>query len=228
LVLLGNNELKAAWLSITSPKRKEGRKMSEDKTKETKDARSFEERVFERFDSSDERFDRVISAMDIRITKLEKRQYDTKPIWERALAEIAETNRKVDLLQLAIEGVRKETRDSISELRAEMNDNTGNLRTELKENITGLRTEMNENMSGLRTEMNESMSGLRNEMNSEFASFRQEMRSEFAAFRQEMKHAIHGVGYKIEALTTTFFQVQADQLDVECRLQELESKVERT
>jgi hypothetical protein len=196
--------LKAAWLSITSPNRKEGRKMSEDSTKETKDARSFEERVFARFDSSDERFDRVISAMDIRITKLERRQYDTKPIWERALAEIAETNRKIDLLQLAMEGFRKETHDSIS----------------------GLRTEMNSEFAAVRQEMKSEFVAVRQEMKSEFVAVRQEMKSEFVAVRQEMKQAFDGVGYKIDALNHNVLQVQANQLHVECRLQELESEVE--
>jgi chromosome segregation ATPase len=64
--------------------------MSEDKTAETKDSRSFEDRVFARFDSIDERF----STVEIRIGKLEDRQYDTKPIWERALAAIEETNER--------------------------------------------------------------------------------------------------------------------------------------
>jgi chromosome segregation ATPase len=148
--------------------------MSEDRTKETKDARSFEEQVFARFDSVDERFDRVegrLSTVEIKITNLEAQRYDTKPIWERALAEIAETNRKIDLLQLAIDGLRKETNDSISGLRIEMN-------------------------------------------------------SEFAAVRQEMKHAFHGVGYKIDALNHNILQVQADQIEVEGRLQDLESQVE--
>ena len=159
--------------------------MSEDKTKETKDARSFEERVFARFDSADERFDRVegrLTAVEIKITNLESKKYDTKPIWERALTEIAETNRKINLLQLAIEGLRKETNDNIS--------------------------------------------GLRTEMNSGFAAVRQEMTSEFAAVRQEMKQASHGVGYKIDALNHNILQVQANQLDVERRLQEFESQVE--
>ena len=42
--------------------------------------RSFEERVFARFD-----------AIDARLEKLEAKSYETKPIWERALAEVAET-----------------------------------------------------------------------------------------------------------------------------------------
>ena len=70
--------------------------MSEDKTAETSGSRSFEERVFARFDAMDERLDRVelrMGSMENRIEKLEARQYDTKPIWEQALAAIAETNR---------------------------------------------------------------------------------------------------------------------------------------
>lgn len=69
--------------------------MTEDKTKETVDSRPFEERVFARFDGIDERFERVegrLGSVEIRIGKLEDRQYDTKPIWEQALAAIAATN----------------------------------------------------------------------------------------------------------------------------------------
>jgi chromosome segregation ATPase len=63
--------------------------MSEDRTAETKDPRSFQDRVFARFDTIEGR----LSSVEIRIGKLEDRQYDTKPIWEQALAAIAETNR---------------------------------------------------------------------------------------------------------------------------------------
>ena len=63
--------------------------MSQDRTAETNGSRSFEERVFARFDGLDDRFERIES----RIEKLEMKQYDTKPIWEQALAALAETNR---------------------------------------------------------------------------------------------------------------------------------------
>jgi chromosome segregation ATPase len=69
--------------------------MEKDKTAETNESRSFQERVFARFDTIDDRFERVegrLSTVEIRIGKLEDRQYDTKPIWEQALAAIAETN----------------------------------------------------------------------------------------------------------------------------------------
>jgi uncharacterized coiled-coil DUF342 family protein len=65
--------------------------MSEEKTREKLDARSFEDRVFARFDALDDR----LNDMDSRLQKLEAKQYDAKPIWERALAEIAETRNEM-------------------------------------------------------------------------------------------------------------------------------------
>ena len=53
--------------------------MNEEPTKDLPNRMSFEERVFARFDS-----------VDARLEKLESRAYDTKPIWERALAAIME------------------------------------------------------------------------------------------------------------------------------------------
>ena len=54
--------------------------MNEEPTKDLPDRKSFEARVFARFD-----------AVDSRLEKLESRSYDTKPIWERALKEILDT-----------------------------------------------------------------------------------------------------------------------------------------
>ena len=91
--------------------------MSEERTEEKPDARSFEDRVFARFDTLAERLD----SMDTRLQKLEAKQYDTKPIWERALAEIAETRNetreelrrvgdKIDILNKNILEVQADTR----------------------------------------------------------------------------------------------------------------------
>jgi hypothetical protein len=60
--------------------------MNEEPTKDLPSKVSFEERVFARFDAIDARFDTV----DARLEKLESRAYDTKLIWERALAAIME------------------------------------------------------------------------------------------------------------------------------------------
>jgi chromosome segregation ATPase len=70
---------------------------SEENTQEKPDARSFEERVFARFDALDTRFSSLeekVAGFDTRLSgleeKVEKRAVETKPIWERALSEIAE------------------------------------------------------------------------------------------------------------------------------------------
>ncbi|MDT4966146.1 MAG: hypothetical protein QOJ64_883 [Acidobacteriota bacterium] len=73
--------------------------MSEDRTGETNGGRSFEERVFVRFDALDNRLRSVDARLDsveaglgkveARLEVLEAKTYDTKPIWERALAEFA-------------------------------------------------------------------------------------------------------------------------------------------
>src|SRR5207253_8190633 len=67
--------------------------MNEEITQNLPDKRSFEERVFARFDTFDARFD----SIDARLEKLESRSYDTKPIWERALAEITETRAQMNV-----------------------------------------------------------------------------------------------------------------------------------
>ena len=68
--------------------------MNEEPTKNLPGRNSFEERVFARFDAADARFDAVdarFDTVDARLEKLESRAYETKPIWERALAQIMET-----------------------------------------------------------------------------------------------------------------------------------------
>src|SRR2546430_5567705 len=67
--------------------------MNEEITRNLPDKRSFEERVFARFDAFDARFD----SIEARLEKLESRSYDTKPIWERALAEITETRAQMNV-----------------------------------------------------------------------------------------------------------------------------------
>jgi chromosome segregation ATPase len=80
-------------------------RMNEEPTQNLSGTRSFEERVFARFDAFDARFDAVdarfdtvdarFDTVDARLEKLESRAYDTKPIWERALAAIMDTGLEV-------------------------------------------------------------------------------------------------------------------------------------
>ena len=96
------------------------RSMSENRTRDLPNDRSFEDRVFARFDGMEGRFD----GLDTRVQALEARALDTKPIWEQALAEILEVKqgvgevkegvedikRKIDLLSLDVVQVRADQR----------------------------------------------------------------------------------------------------------------------
>ena len=80
--------------------------MSEERTRDLPDNRSFEERVFARFDAMEARFDARFNAiekrldgLDSRVQALEAKALDTKPIWERALAEILAVKERVESIE---------------------------------------------------------------------------------------------------------------------------------
>jgi hypothetical protein len=77
--------------------------------------------------------------MEIRITNLEDRQHDTKPIWERALAEIAEL--RTDF-QTGFEGLR-------TDLRSEFQTGIEGLRTEMKAEFEAVRHEIEHGLRGV-------------------------------------------------------------------------------
>jgi archaellum component FlaC len=57
--------------------------------------------ILARLDSMDQRLNNMearLDSIDARLEKLEARAYDTKPIWERALAEIIEIGKRVESL----------------------------------------------------------------------------------------------------------------------------------
>ena len=80
--------------------------MSEETTQNMNGGRSFEERVFARFDA----LDSTLKDLDSRLQKLEEKAYDTKPIWEQALKEIMETRRELSKRLDRIEAIVHETR----------------------------------------------------------------------------------------------------------------------
>jgi len=76
----------------------ERERMSEETTQEQNGARPFEERVLSALAE-------MRADFNTRLDRLEAKQYDTKPIWERALAEVMEVkgqlaslDRKFDVL----------------------------------------------------------------------------------------------------------------------------------
>ena len=89
--------------------------MSEEKTQNITDGRSFEERVFARFDSLDARLDNFDARLQALENQAERRALETKPIWERALAgilevkeSVADVERKIDVLTQDILQVRSD------------------------------------------------------------------------------------------------------------------------
>jgi predicted nucleic acid-binding Zn-ribbon protein len=89
--------------------------MSEENTHEMQDARSFEERVFARFDAIDKRLDKMEKKVD-------ELSYDTKPIWERALKEIAEIRSEMNTGFRSVERQIGVLSKDIVQLRAEVGD----------------------------------------------------------------------------------------------------------
>jgi len=89
--------------------------MNDDLTKKLHDTRSFEERVFARFDALDARLDQVdnrfsqintrFNILEARIDRVEARTYDTKPIWERAVSVIMKTQEEVGEIRIKVEAI---------------------------------------------------------------------------------------------------------------------------
>src|SRR5262245_15869591 len=135
--------------------------MREHRTKETNDPRPSEQRVFARVDSVDDRFDRIegrLASVEIKTTNLNERQYDTKPIWERALAEIVE--------------LRSDFQTGLESLR---ND----LRSEFQTANEALRTDLS-------SEFQTAHEALRTEMKAEFASMQHKMEHELRGVARKM------------------------------------------
>jgi outer membrane murein-binding lipoprotein Lpp len=79
--------------------------VSEESTRETSDARTFEERVFARFDALDagmKALDSRMSRLEERVDQLEekvdRRLQETRPIWEAVQEQLRRLNSKVDIL----------------------------------------------------------------------------------------------------------------------------------
>ncbi len=87
--------------------------------------RPFEERVFARFDAIDSAIRGLsthVESLDTRVERLEIRSYDTKPIWERALKAIEETQRGLSETRQELADTRQELRGEIAEVRAELTE----------------------------------------------------------------------------------------------------------
>jgi len=123
--------------------------MNEEPTRKLPDDRSFEKRVFARFDS-----------MDARLEKLESRSYDTKPIWERALKEIVETRLEVGDLKKQLSAVEKKVSAVETEITGLRKDYSG-LRSELVETQRDFKLKLTRRLDLVLTSLVDTRDGMR-------------------------------------------------------------------
>lgn len=161
-----------------------------------------------------------LGTLEDRFGRLEntvgERLFDTRPIWERALAEIAETRSEV-----------AELRSEITELRSEL--------TETRSDVAGIRSEVTEMRSELtetRSELAETRSEV-SEIRSELAETRSELaetRSEVSAIRlevsqvrAEMNDGFRKLDTKMDVLGLDVLEVRAENRLLGKRVDKLES-----
>src|SRR4030095_16003684 len=192
--------------------------MSEDKTAETRDSRSFEERVFARFDVVEGR----LSNVEIRIGKLEDRQYDTKPIWEQALAAIAENNQRMregfDETNQRIQ----EAFDEIAKTNQQMRegfDETNQRIQEAFDEIAKTNQQMREGFDETRAQLGGIVARL-DAMDEKFKAIDERFNSQ----DKELDHNFRGVERKIDVLNRNILELRADQRYVDSRLEKIESQ----
>jgi len=171
--------------------------MDEEPTQNLSETRSFEERVFMRFD-----------AVDSRLERLESRSYDTKPIWERALKEIHETRIELGEVKAGLAGVKTDVAGLKSDVTGLKTDVAG-LKTDvsdLKTDVAGLKTDV----SGLKTDV----SGLKTDVS--------EMKNEFSDAKREVRRQ---VTKRLDQIQVFQFEYREDIRDAYERIEKLEKKV---
>jgi len=181
--------------------------MSKDRTAETNESRSFQDRVFARFDTIDDRFERVegrLSSVEIRIGKLEDRQYDTKPIWEKALAAIAETN-------TAMLAGFDEFRHQLESINARL------------DSMDARFDSMDARFDSIDARF-ESVDARFDSMDAKFEALNDKVEAGSNTLHVDLEDGLRGVERKIDVLNKNILELQADQRYVDSRLEKIESK----
>ena len=116
-------------------------------TQETNNPRTFEERVFQRFDAVDAR----LGSIENRLEKLEMKQYETKPIWEQALIEISHANERIGQLTITV----TQTNERVDQLATSL-AKTDSRVEQVATSVELLRSDMKAEFSTLRNEIEDS------------------------------------------------------------------------
>jgi len=185
--------------------------MNQKTTKTLPDKRPFEERVLARFDvfdarfdSIDARFDQVDSRFDTvdgRLEQLEARNYDTKPIWERALAAITETRFEVGEIKTKVSAIEGKV-GAIEGKVGAIERKVGAIET--KVNVIEAKVQILENDVNI------------------IKIDQRSTRNELIDIRRDLKHRI---GEKVDMILRFFLENREDIRDAEARIRELESKI---
>lgn len=141
--------------------------MSEDRTRELTDARSFEERVLALFDrvfmelaATRAEVRGVRDWQDKLEEKVDRRLQETRPLWEAIMPELQRLSAAVEELQVAVaenKAAIEENKVAIEELKATTEENKETLK-ELKEGLKRLNTKFEivvEELYEYRTDMRE-------------------------------------------------------------------------
>jgi chromosome segregation ATPase len=185
--------------------------MNEEPTKNLPDKRSFEERVFARFDGIDTRLDTV----DLRLETLESRSYDTKPIWENALRAIMDTRKEVGAIKTDL----GEVKNRVTVIEAAIGGlatDVGTLRTDvgtLKTDVATLKTDV----GTLKTDVGT----LKPDVADLKINFGR-MTNEFVDIRRELRE---NVRHELSLILKFLIEDRQDIRDAEDRIRNLETKL---
>ena len=188
--------------------------MTKDRTAETNESRSFQDRVFARFDTIDDRFERVegrLSSVEIRIGKLEDRQYDTKPIWEKALAAIAETN-------TAMLAGFDEFRHQLESINARLDSMDARF-----DSMDARFDSMGARFDSMDARF-ETVDARFDSMDAKFEALNDKVEAGSNTLHVDLEDGLRGVERKIDVLNKNILELQADQRYVDSRLEKIESK----
>ena len=97
--------------------------MSEDRTADM-DGRSFEERVFARFDALDARLNKLDSRLTTLEDKVDQRLKETRPIWEQVLSRLDKVEERLSEVDESLHNVGRKfdvVWKDILEVRADQN-----------------------------------------------------------------------------------------------------------
>jgi len=156
--------------------------------------------------------------VDIRIGKLEDRQYDTKPIWEQALVAIAETN------TVMLAGF-DEFRRQLESINARLNSieiRFDSLETRFDSMETRFDS-METRFDSMKTRF-DSMETKFDSMETKFDALGYKVEAGSNTLHTSLENGLRGVERKIDVLNRNILELQADQRYVDSRLEKIESK----